>query len=78
MEMKTPEILVPASRQYQHNNCNGMLAGFDHGETVKIVNLLNKTIKAQARLLADREIGRLSPEWVFDSLRKAQKAGLEV
>jgi len=41
--MKTPEILYPASRQYRHNNSDEFVHGFDHDETVKIVNrLLNK------------------------------------
>lgn len=39
---KTPEILIPALRQYQHNDCSGLLAGFDYDETVKIIAILNK------------------------------------
>jgi len=36
MEMKTPEILLPALRQYQHNDGSGLLAGFDHDETSRL------------------------------------------
>lgn len=43
-ELKTPEILLPALRQYQHNDCSGLLAGFDYDETVKAVAMLNKDI----------------------------------
>lgn len=50
--MKTPDILLPALRQYRHNNANTVVAGFDHNETAKIVNLMQKTLKAQSRLLA--------------------------
>jgi hypothetical protein len=49
--MKTPEILEPALRQYQHNDCSGFIAGFDHNETSKIVNIMEKALKAQSRLL---------------------------
>jgi len=40
MKRKTPDILLPALRQYQHNDCSGLVAGFDYDETVKIVSLL--------------------------------------
>jgi len=36
--MKTPEILAPALRQYQHNDCSGLVVGFDYDETVKILD----------------------------------------
>ena len=40
----TPEILIPALRQYQHNNCSGLIAGFDYDETIEIVNELNEIV----------------------------------
>ena len=49
--MKTPKILERASRQYQHNNCSGLVPGFDYKETIKIVNVMTKALKAQSRLL---------------------------
>lgn len=66
--MKTPE------RQLQHNGCSG----FDHDETAKIVRLMEKTLKAQARLLVAYRTGKPPPEWVFEAIKKARKAGLEV
>lgn len=74
--MKTPDILLDALRQYQHNDCSGLLFGFDHEETAKIVNLMTETIKAQSRLLIAYRIGKTPPEWVFNTLDKAKKAGL--
>ena len=41
---ETPKILIQALRQYQHNDCSGLLAGFDYDETVRIVNDLQKEI----------------------------------
>ena len=35
--IKTPEILWPALRQYQHNDCSGSLLGLDYNETLKIL-----------------------------------------
>ena len=34
--LKTPDILVSALRQHQRNDCSGLIAAFDHDETVKI------------------------------------------
>lgn len=76
--MKTPEILLPALRQYQHNDCSGLIAGFDYDKTAKIVALMNKALKAQSRLLAAYRTGGRPPEWVFDAIDKARKAGLEI
>ena len=42
MTDKIPDILLPALRQYQHNDCSGLLAGFDYDETVKIVTSLQR------------------------------------
>ena len=48
---KTPEVLVPALRQYQHNKPTGeLIAGFDFEETCGIVCAL------QAALIDAREI----------------------
>ena len=43
-EQKTPSILIPALRQYQHNDCSGLLAGFDYDETIKIVSQLRDAV----------------------------------
>ena len=40
---KTKDILLPALRQYQYNDCSGLLSGFDYDETTKIVNELQNT-----------------------------------
>jgi len=76
--MKTPDILLPALRQYQHNDCSGLLAGFDHDETCKLVTVMAKALKAQSILLVAYRTGGQPPEWVFDVLEKARKAGLEI
>lgn len=34
---KTPKMLWPALRQYQHNDCSGLLAGFDYNEIINIL-----------------------------------------
>ncbi len=31
------EILLPALRQYQHNDCSGFVAGYDREEVLKIL-----------------------------------------
>ena len=41
---KTPKILIQALRQYQHNDCSGLLAGFDYDDTVRIVSDLQKQL----------------------------------
>ena len=76
--MKTPKILEGALRQYQHNDCSGLISGFDHTETSKIVNIMEKAIKAQARLLITYRIGGNPPEWVFNSIEKAKAIGVEI
>lgn len=40
MSDKTPDILIAALRQYQHNDCSGFVAGFDYDETVGIVRAI--------------------------------------
>ena len=43
-EIKTPDVLLTALRQYQHNDCSGLLAAFDYDETIEIVNELNEMV----------------------------------
>ena len=38
-------LLLPALRQYQHNDCSGLLAGYDYAETQTIVFNLLKDLK---------------------------------
>lgn len=76
--MKTPRILEPALRQYRHNDCSGLVAGFDHKETVKVVNLMTRVLKAQSRLLVAYRVGGQPPEWVFDAIKAARKSGIEI
>lgn len=49
---KVPENLLPALRQYQHNDCSGLLAGFDYDETIATVNALNSEIERLNALVA--------------------------
>ena len=54
-EIKTPDILLTALRQYQHNDCSGLLAGFDYEETIKIVlHLLSNPQQSQWISVDDR------------------------
>jgi len=76
--MQTPDILTPALRQYQHNNCSGLKAGFDYDETIRVVNLMEKALKAQARLLAAYRSGGQPPEWVFCAIENVQKLGIKL
>lgn len=43
--MKTPDILLSASRQYQHNDCSGFVAGFEYEETCRIVAGLSAKLR---------------------------------
>jgi len=74
--MKTPEILLPALRQYQHNDCSGFIAGFDHDTTTRIVILMQKALEAQERLLISYRTGKQPAEWVFQAIKNIRKAGL--
>ena len=50
--MKTPEILIPALRQYQHNDSSGLLACYDYSEVNQIVTQLqaeNERLKSKSR-----------------------------
>jgi hypothetical protein len=76
--MKTPKILETALRQYQHNDCSGLIAGFDHKETSRIVNIMEKALKAQSRLLIVYRIGGQPPGWVFDAIESAKVLGIEI
>jgi len=56
--MSTCALLIPALRQYQHNDCSGLLAGFDYEETQKVViglseriSLLESQVSAMTMLL---------------------------
>lgn len=42
--MKTPKILLPALRQYAHNNGEGLLSGYDKKEVDKVVSILQTEI----------------------------------
>jgi hypothetical protein len=77
-KMKTPDILLPALRQYQHNDCSGLLMGFDHEITIKLFKIMENALNAQSRLLSAYRVGGQPSEWVFDALEKARKAGLEI
>jgi hypothetical protein len=46
--MKTPDVLLPALRQYQHNDCSGLISGFEHKETCKIVTGLQAKLRELA------------------------------
>ena len=50
---KTPKILIQALRQYQHNDCSGLLAGFDYDETIKIINSLYNDLKTANQALLE-------------------------
>jgi hypothetical protein len=52
----TPKILLPAMRQYRHNDGNGMTHGFDYNETCKIVAVLEAKLRelAEACLVLER------------------------
>lgn len=52
--------------------------GEAHNSAVKIITLLEETIKAQSRLLTAYKMGGRTPEWVFDSLDRARKSGIDV
>ena len=36
-ELDVNALLLPALRQYQHNDCSGFVVGYDHAETQKIM-----------------------------------------
>lgn len=65
-KLKTCEILLPSLRQYQHNDCSGLLAGFEYDETVRIVSLLQKKIKEQ-----ESEIKSLSVKLIEIAITKS-------
>ena len=43
-------LLLPALRQYQHNDFSGFIAGYDHADTQKIVLGLLKDLKKALEL----------------------------
>ncbi len=52
--------------------------GNAHMSALKIIGLMEKTLKAQSRLLITYKVGGRPPEWVLNDLEKAQKHGLEI
>lgn len=50
--MKTQDILLSATKQYQHNDCSGLVRGFDYAETIKIVDELQNTRDALIKDIA--------------------------
>lgn len=64
---------TPMQQKYLDAN-NGEI---DQG-ALKIIGVLEKTIKAQSRLLVTYRVGGAVPEWVFEALEKARKIGVEV
>ncbi len=64
--MATPEILLPASRQYCHNNGRGLMAGYDKKETDKIVSsLLQKIKKNKEELRHGEKVKRMNKDIKF-------------
>lgn len=55
--MKTPDILMPASRQSRHNNGDDftLIFGFDEEETIKIFTLLEAQLAAANNLIIEAE-----------------------
>lgn len=47
--VETPEILIPALRQYRHNNNSGLVHGLDHDETVKIFAHLTQQLEQRVK-----------------------------
>ena len=52
------KLLIPASRQYMHNDGSGLLTGYDELETEKVVNdLQNKLAVAMNLIKAVAHVG---------------------
>ena len=66
--MATPEILIPALRQYRHNNGEGLVFGYDKDEVEKLVLEQQKTIENMAMLmrmmLSERSANRKAKEFL--------------
>jgi len=60
------KILLPALRQYQHNDCSGLIAGYDFAETKNIVGNLLLKIK-------ELENTRTQSQWIEQELSPAIK-----
>ena len=77
----TPEILIPALRQYQHNRPTGELfAGFDYDETCKIVSVLQRHVeKLEAAYQSlERQIKRSDlREWMTEKNAKVKQLEAE-
>lgn len=65
---KTPEILIPAIRQYCHNNGQGLVMAYDEQETEAAVKALNDQVEA-LRLELGRK--RLEIEKLKEEAEKA-------
>lgn len=76
MSDKTPDILIPALRQYQHNDCSGLLAGFDYDDTVKIVSALQQSFIEQAETIAN-ECSFNSSTHRMPDVRTAYSVGID-
>lgn len=61
--METPNILLPALRQYQHSDCSGFVSGFEYEETCRIVAGLSAKLRklVEAAEEKDRFIGLEEP-----------------
>lgn len=42
------DLMVPALRQYQHNDCSGLVAGYDLDETISIIIDIMKSARGKA------------------------------
>ena len=64
---KTPELLIPAIRQYRHNNNSGFIFGYDTEEADKAFNDIQAKNTALNNLITEcTEHGELDPR-LFNS-----------
>jgi len=63
-DMDSNEILIPALRQYMHNDGSGLVAGYDIEETDKAVGDLIEVIKVLRQTVMEvRGAQRRGPGW---------------
>ena len=74
--MKTPDVLLPALRQYRGNDRDVFLAAFDYEETIELMTRMQKTIDAQARLIYSYREDCIPPQWALDTIEEAEKSGI--
>lgn len=62
-DMPTPEQLLPALRQYRHNNSDGFVAGYDKEVTEKLfadqqskIDVLEKSLKLALDVIEDVDV----------------------